>query len=73
MLPAFVGLTLYRWDINIRNSIVLGLVGVGGIGFELQTSMRLFKYPEVLTILLFVFIVVLIVEQSSAYIQERVI
>lgn len=73
VLPAFVGLTLYRWDINIRNSIVLGLVGAGGIGFELQTSMRLFQYPEVLTILLFVFVIVLIVERSSSYIREKVI
>lgn len=73
VLPAIVGLTLYRWDINIRNSIVLGLVGAGGIGFELTTSMRLFKYPEVLTILIFVFVIVLLVERSSSYIRERVI
>jgi phosphonate transport system permease protein len=73
VLPAFVGLTLYRWDINIRNSIVLGLVGAGGLGFELQTSMRLFQYPQVLTILIFVFIIVLIVERSSSYVRERVI
>lgn len=71
--PAFVGLTLYRWDINIRNSIVLGLVGAGGLGFELQTSMRLFQYPQVLTILLFVFVIVLVVEQTSSFVRERVI
>lgn len=73
VIPAFVGLTLYRWDINIRNSIVLGLVGAGGIGFELTTSMRLFQYPEVLTILIFVFVIVLLVEQTSSYIRERMI
>lgn len=73
VLPTFVGLTLYRWDINIRDSIVLGLVGAGGIGFELMTSMRLFQYPEVLTILIFVFIIVMAVERSSAYIRERMI
>jgi phosphonate transport system permease protein len=71
--PAFVGLTLYRWDMNIRNSIVLGLVGAGGIGFELLTSMRLFQYREVLTILIFVFVIVLLVERSSAYIREALI
>ena len=71
--PSLIGLTLYRWDINIRNSIVLGLVGAGGIGFELLTSMRLFQYPQVLTILIFVFIMVMIVERSSAYIRERLI
>lgn len=73
VLPSVVGLTLYRWDINIRNSIVLGLVGAGGIGFELTASMRLFQYPEVLMILIFVFAIVLVVEQSSSYIRQRVI
>ena len=73
VLPSFVGLTLYRWDINIRSSVVLGLVGAGGIGFLLTNAMRLFKYQEVLTILLFVFVIVLIVEQTSSYIRERFI
>ena len=73
VLPQVVGLTLYRWDINIRGSVVLGLVGAGGIGFELTTSQRLFQYGEVLTILIFVFVIVLIVEQTSTYIRERVI
>ena len=71
--PSLIGLTLYRWDINIRNSIVLGLVGAGGIGFELLTSMRLFQYPEVLTILIFVFVIVMVVERTSSYIRERLI
>ncbi|TCJ19931.1 hypothetical protein E0L93_02985 [Rubrobacter taiwanensis] len=52
---------------------MLGLVGAGGIGFELLTSMRLFQYPEVLTILIFVFIIVMVVERSSSYIRERMI
>ena len=73
VLPSFVGLTLYRWDINIRSSVVLGLVGAGGIGFLLTNAMRLFKYQEVLTILLFIFVIVLIVEQTSSYIREKFI
>jgi len=73
VLPSFVGLTLYRWDINIRSSVVLGLVGAGGIGFLLTGAMRLFKYQEVLTILICIFIIVLIVEQTSSYIRERFI
>ena len=73
VLPSFVGLTLYRWDINIRSSVVLGLVGAGGIGFLLTNAMRLFKYQEVLTILLFVFVIVLIVEQTSSYIRAKFI
>ena len=73
VLPSFVGLTLYRWDINIRSSVVLGLVGAGGIGFLLTNAMRLFKYQEVLTVLLFIFVIVLIVEQTSSYIRAKVI
>lgn len=73
VLPSFVGLTLYRWDINIRSSVVLGLVGAGGIGFLLTNAMRLFKYQEVLTILISIFIIVLIVEQVSSYIRARFI
>lgn len=73
VLPSFVGLTLYRWDINIRSSVVLGLVGAGGIGFLLTNAMRLFKYQEVLTVLLFIFVIVLIVEQTSSYIRAKFI
>lgn len=73
VLPSFVGLTLYRWDINIRSSVVLGLVGAGGIGFLLTNSMRLFEYREVLTILIAIFVIVLIVEQVSSYIRQRFI
>lgn len=73
VLPSFVGLTLYRWDINIRSSVVLGLVGAGGIGFLLTNSMRLFKYQEVATILVSIFIIVLIVEQVSSHIRARFI
>lgn len=73
VLPSFVGLTLYRWDINIRSSVVLGLVGAGGVGFLLTNAMRLFQYQEVLTILICIFIIVLIVEQTSSYIREKFI
>jgi phosphonate transport system permease protein len=73
VIPAAVALTLYRWDINIRDSIVLGLVGAGGIGFELQTSMRLFRYPEVLTMIVVILLIVLLVEHLSSYIRQKVI
>lgn len=73
VVPAFVALTLYRWDINIRDSIVLGLVGAGGIGFELQTSMRLFQYPEVLTMIIVILLIVLLVENLSQRVRRRVI
>lgn len=73
VIPAAVALTMYRWDINIRDSIVLGLVGAGGIGFEIQTSMRLFQYPEVLTMILVILVIVLLVEHISSHVRARVI
>jgi len=73
VVPSMVALTLYRWDINIRDSIVLGLVGAGGIGFELQTSMRLFRYPEVLTMIVVILVIVLVVENLSNYVRAKVI
>ena len=39
ILPAFAGISVYRWDINIRESAILGLVGAGGIGLQLDASL----------------------------------
>ncbi|MGP8319932.1 MAG: phosphonate ABC transporter, permease protein PhnE [Methanosarcinaceae archaeon] len=71
--PSFVATTLYRFDTNVRSSIVLGLVGAGGIGFELIMAMRLFRYHEMSTILLIIFIVVMFAEWASNYIRVHVI
>ena len=46
VLPALLGIGLYRLDENIRSSLVLGFVGAGGIGFQLLTAMNLFQYPR---------------------------
>src|SRR5262249_3545617 len=47
--PTFVSLLLYRFDVNVRSSLVLGFVGAGGIGFLIFNSMQLFQYREVFT------------------------
>ncbi|MBU4076347.1 MAG: phosphonate ABC transporter, permease protein PhnE [Euryarchaeota archaeon] len=73
VLPSFIATTLYRLDINIRSSVVLGLVGAGGIGFELLTSMRLFKYQEILSILVVIFIMVMGIEWISSRIRSKII
>ena len=51
VLPAFAGISVFRWDINIRESTVLGLVGAGGIGLELQASVNVLAWPQVTMIL----------------------
>ena len=55
-----------------RPSVVLGVVGAGGIGVELTTSMQLLRYDEALTIILAIFVVVLGVERLAAWIRGRV-
>jgi phosphonate transport system permease protein len=59
VLPNWVGVILYRFETNIRVSTVLGMVGAGGIGFELISSMKLFKYEDTATCVLVILVLVL--------------
>lgn len=70
--PAFVGIATYRWDINVRAASVLGLVGAGGIGVELQTSVNSYDWGSVLTIMLAILCVVILSELVSAYFRKKV-
>jgi phosphonate transport system permease protein len=73
IIPEFVTLALFRWEMNFRASTVIGIVGAGGLGFELMTSMRLFQYKETATILIVILIVVTIVDFISTTIRKRII
>jgi phosphonate transport system permease protein len=66
------GTTIYRWDINIRESTVLGFVGAGGIGIMLYSSINQFAWREVGIMLIAIFIVVVISEFVSAMIRKRI-
>lgn len=70
--PVFVGVTTYRWDINVREATVIGLVGAGGIGVQLNTSVDFLQWPRVATILLAILGVVLVSEVVSAYLRKKV-
>jgi phosphonate transport system permease protein len=72
VLPSLLGIALYRFDENIRSSLVLGFVGAGGIGFELLTAMNLFQYRTVSLLLLITFILVIAAERFSAMVRARV-
>ncbi len=72
VLPVLLGTTVYRWDINIRESTVLGFVGAGGIGIVLYTSINLFAWREVSMMLIAVFAVVIVSELVSAMVRQRV-
>lgn len=68
--PQMVGLLLYRFDVNVRSSLVLGLVGAGGIGFLINQSIQLFQFDEMLTHILVVLVLIVAVDQLSALIRR---
>ncbi len=71
--PTYISLLLYRFDVNFRSSLVLGLVGAGGIGFLIFNSMQLFQYREVATELGVVLVLVLLVERASTMLRARIV
>ena len=71
--PAFWGITLFRWDINVRESAVIGLVGAGGIGMALDTAIALFRWNQVALILLCIFAVVIVAEILVTKIRQKII
>lgn len=73
ILPAFYAVAILRWDINIRESTVLGLVGAGGIGLILQGSIDLFDWQTTATVLIAIVFVVIVGEVVSAMLRRQVI
>ncbi|MDA1098372.1 MAG: phosphonate ABC transporter, permease protein PhnE [Proteobacteria bacterium] len=73
IMPAFAGITVFRWDINIRESTVLGLVGAGGIGLQLQASLNVLAWPQVTLILMAILCFVLASELVSARVRKAII
>ena len=73
ILPAFAGIAVFRWDINIRESTVLGLVGAGGIGLQLSASLNVLAWPQVSLILLVILAAVVISEWVSARVRGAII
>lgn len=71
--PSFWGIALFRWDINIRESAVLGLVGGGGIGVALESAMSNLYWDQVGLILAVIFAVVILTELITNAIRQRVI
>lgn len=68
----FVGITMYRWDVNVRAATIVGLVGAGGIGVELNAAMGLLYWQDALTILLIIVALVIVSEVVSAYFRDKV-
>lgn len=72
VLPRLIGLSLYRFDINFRESAVVGIVGAGGIGATLNTAINRYEYDVAAAILMIIILIVLVCEYASSHVRRWV-
>ena len=72
-LPLMISYTLLDFEANVRSATILGIVGAGGIGFELQASFSQFQFKQVMTILIEIVLLVTLIDQLSAFVRRRLI
>ena len=73
VLPNYVAYALYIFEINIRASVVLGLVGAGGIGRILERERAFFRFDRVIAIVAVIFVIVFVIEQLSVALRRRLV
>ena len=71
VLPQLADITIYRWEYHFRASTVLGIVGAGGIGFELIAALRIMKYDQVSAILIAILMCVIMVDSLGAWLRRK--
>jgi phosphonate transport system permease protein len=71
VLPQLADITIYRWEYHFRASAVLGIVGAGGIGFELIAALRMIEYAQVSAILLTILACVVVVDGLGAWLRDK--
>ncbi len=72
VMPAFAGISVYRWDINVRESTIVGLVGAGGIGLQLDASINALLWSQVTVIFLLIIALVIVAEWVSARVRGAI-
>ncbi len=73
VMPTFAGVAVFRWDVNIRGSTILGIVGAGGIGVQLNSSINTIAWTQVSMILLVILVTVILSEWVSAKVRHAII
>ena len=71
VMPQLADITIYRWEYHFRASAVLGIVGAGGIGFELIAALRMIEYAQVSAILLTILACVIVVDGLGSWLRDR--
>jgi len=72
IIPSFVANNLYILDRNVRMATMLGIVGAGGIGYELQSSFRMFEYEKVSAIIIIIFVTIFIIDNLSTFVRSKI-
>ena len=72
-MPAMVGSSLYMFDVNIRTSTILGIVGAGGVGYLLFESIRTLNFDVAGAIVIVIFVIVYAIERLSGWIRSRLV
>lgn len=73
VLPSWIAATLYRLEVNLRAATILGMVGAGGIGFELYSSLKLFQYQDTATCVLVILAMVMSADYLSSRLRARIL
>jgi phosphonate transport system permease protein len=73
VIPSWIAATLYRFEVNLRAATILGMIGAGGIGFELVSSMKLFQYQDTATCVLVILAMVMTADYLSTRLRTRIL
>jgi phosphonate transport system permease protein len=71
--PSWIAVTLYRFEVNLRAATILGMVGAGGIGFELMSSIKLFQYQDTATCVIVILAMVMFTDWMSSRLRARIL
>lgn len=72
VVTSWIAVVLYRFEVNLRSATVLGMVGAGGLGFELVSSLKLFKYTETATCIIVITVMVVAADMLSSQLRRLI-